>query len=201
MSISSYNDPFTLLPPDIVRGIRIAESLDAVAEAMWLGDFANSVYDEYIMLFRRSKGFPDLVYVVARLSCLGYVISDLLFVATGANLNINCERVFAGLDWFGALTCQTVRFSVSCSSSYASRYLGFTLHYILFNLFVRLTYPMRQIKLSSYQHAVQSPSACPVVVADPVVALYTHHLTPSCNHDIFNTRFLPFDVHGDRSTR
>ncbi|KAI0790064.1 hypothetical protein C8Q75DRAFT_138344 [Abortiporus biennis] len=31
------------------------------------------------MLFRRSRGFPDLVYVAARLSCLSYVISDLLF--------------------------------------------------------------------------------------------------------------------------
>ncbi|KAI0790068.1 hypothetical protein C8Q75DRAFT_806709 [Abortiporus biennis] len=110
MSTSSYEDPFSLLPPDVARGIRISESLNTVSDAMWLGDFANSLYDEYIMLFKHKRGFPDLVYVVARLSCLGYVISDLLFelnLATplaSVNLEINCESVFAALDWLGSLT-------------------------------------------------------------------------------------------------
>ncbi|KAL4245594.1 hypothetical protein ABKN59_010476 [Abortiporus biennis] len=47
------------------------------------------------------------VYVAARLSCLGYVISDLIF-DTSVNLHINCERMFAAIDRLGALTAITL---------------------------------------------------------------------------------------------
>ncbi|KAL4245589.1 hypothetical protein ABKN59_010477 [Abortiporus biennis] len=56
------------------------------------------------LCFSNTKG----VSLTLCMSSPGYVISDLLFV-TSVNLEINCESVFAALDWLGSLTGNHIR--------------------------------------------------------------------------------------------
>ncbi|KAI0790053.1 hypothetical protein C8Q75DRAFT_806695 [Abortiporus biennis] len=96
-------DPSAFSQPEVLRDISISESLSHILGAIWLGDLANALYDEYIMLSKHNTKFPDLVYFSARLACLGFVISDLV-LTTSVNFPVDCQQVSAAVDWFASLT-------------------------------------------------------------------------------------------------
>ncbi|KAL4246535.1 hypothetical protein ABKN59_009961 [Abortiporus biennis] len=90
-------DPSAFSQPEVLRDISISESLSHILGAIWLGDLANALYDEYIMLSKHNTKFPDLVYFSARLACLGFVISDLV-LTTSVNFPVDCQQVSAAVD-------------------------------------------------------------------------------------------------------
>ncbi|KAL4252550.1 hypothetical protein ABKN59_005014 [Abortiporus biennis] len=96
-------DPFALLPPDIAREVSISFFLSQLSGGIWLGDFLNGLYEEYVMLRKHRRSYPDIAYVVSRLACLGLVIADLVFT-TSQNSHVDCHAVNAATTWMGALS-------------------------------------------------------------------------------------------------
>ncbi|KAI0790051.1 hypothetical protein C8Q75DRAFT_137795 [Abortiporus biennis] len=98
------NDPYLSIPPNVVTRINVANSFTGIMIAMWFGDFLNSLYEEYIMFSKHRKGFPDIVYVLARLACMGYCISDLIFVSSENFSRLNCQAITQAFNWFAGLS-------------------------------------------------------------------------------------------------
>ncbi|KAI0783209.1 hypothetical protein C8Q75DRAFT_811026 [Abortiporus biennis] len=92
--------PLAWVPPDIAHQLQVVNFVLPAISGGWIADYLNSVYEEYVMLWKHKAGFPDVIYVLSRIVCCGFIATTLVFI-TGSNISVDCEKLNQATAWLG----------------------------------------------------------------------------------------------------
>ncbi|TCD61989.1 hypothetical protein EIP91_007653, partial [Steccherinum ochraceum] len=91
--------PLAWLPPDIAGQLEASRYLYAATVGAWTWDLLMSLQEEVRMFRRFRMSLTDIVYVLARMASLSFILTSLVFQVAPVD---NCHALAKAIGWCGA---------------------------------------------------------------------------------------------------